>query len=154
MSEIIVVNEEVNSVIVQETVNNVNILSPGPQGPRGKSILNGNGVPSENLGLEGDFYYDKATTRFYGPKPTDSTWVGATSFLLTTSTFTYSFSIGQVIDQVSYWSLEIVHNMGYYPNVTIKNSAGDIVETGIDYNSINKITLTMAQPFGGIAYLS
>ena len=42
MSEIIVVNEEVNSVIVQETVNNVNILSPGPQGPRGKSILNGN----------------------------------------------------------------------------------------------------------------
>jgi hypothetical protein len=154
MSEIIVVNEEVNSVIVQETVNNVNILSPGPQGPRGKSILNGNGVPSENLGLEGDFYYDKATTRFYGPKPTDSTWVGSTSFLLTTSTFTYSFSIGQVIDQVSYWSLEIVHNMGYYPNVTIKNSAGDIVETGIDYNSINKITLTMAQPFGGIAYLS
>jgi hypothetical protein len=154
MSEIIVVNEEVNSVIVQETVNNVNILSPGPQGPRGKSILNGNGVPSENLGLEGDFYYDKTTTRFYGPKPTDSTWVGATSFLLTTSTFTYSFSIGQVIDQVSYWSLEIVHNMGYYPNVTIKNSAGDIVETGIDYNSINKITLTMAQPFGGIAYLS
>jgi hypothetical protein len=154
MSEIIVVNEEVNSVIVQETVNNVNILSPGPQGPRGKSILNGNGVPSENLGLEGDFYYDKATTRFYGPKPTDLTWVGSTSFLLTTSTFTYSFSIGQVIDQVSYWSLEIVHNMGYYPNVTIKNSAGDIVETGIDYNSINKITLTMAQPFGGIAYLS
>ena len=154
MSEIIVVNEEVNSVIVQETVNNVNILSPGPQGPRGKSILNGNGVPSENLGLEGDFYYDKTTTRFYGPKPTDSTWVGSTSFLLTTSTFTYSFSIGQVIDQVSYWSLEIVHNMGYYPNATIKNSAGDIVETGIDYNSINKITLTMAQPFGGIAYLS
>ena len=154
MSEIIVVNEEINSVIVKETVNNVSILSPGPQGPRGKSILNGNGVPSENLGLEGDFYYDKVSTRFYGPKPTDSTWVGTTSFLLTTSTFVYSFSIGQVINQVTYWSLEIVHNLGYYPNVTIKNSAGDIVETGIDYNSINQITLTMAQPFGGIAYLS
>ncbi len=28
------------------------------------------------------------------------------------------------------------------------------LETGIDYNSINKITLTMAQPFGGTAYLS
>jgi hypothetical protein len=154
MSETVVVNEEVNSVVVKETINNVNILSPGPQGPRGKTILNGNGAPSENLGLEGDFYYDKGTTRFYGPKPTDTTWVGAANFLLTTSTFTYSFSIGQLVNQGSYWSLEIVHNMGYFPNVTIKNSAGDIVETGIDYNSTNKITLTMAQPFGGIAYLS
>jgi hypothetical protein len=69
-------------------------------------------------------------------------------------TLSYPFSIGQVVDQGSYWSLEITHNMGYNPNVTVKNSAGDILETGIDYNSINKITLIMAQPFGGIAYLS
>ena len=144
----------VETIVVTVPNNEVVVSTPGPQGPRGKSILNGAGVPSENLGLEGDFYYDKVSTRFYGPKTTDATWVGATSFLLTTSTFTYSFSIGQVIDQGSYRSLEIVHNLGYYPNVTIKNSAGDIVETGIDYNSINKITLTMAQPFGGIAYLS
>ena len=144
----------VESVIVTEVVNNVIISSPGPQGPRGKSILNGNGVPAENLGLEGDFYYDKLTTRFYGPKPTDITWAGATNYLLSTSTLTYPFSIGQVTNQGSYWALEITHNMGYNPNVTVKNSAGDILETGIDYNSINKITLTMAQPFGGIAYLS
>ena len=142
------------TVIVTEVVNDVIISSPGPQGPRGKSILNGNGVPAENFGLEGDFYYDKATTRFYGPKPTDLTWAGATNYLLSTSTLTYPFSIGQVLNQGSYWSLEITHNMGYNPNVTVKNSAGDILETGIDYNSINKITLTMAQPFGGIAYLS
>jgi hypothetical protein len=144
----------VESVIVTEVVNDVIISSPGPQGPRGKSILNGNGVPSENLGLEGDFYYDKLTTRFYGPKPTDLTWAGATNYLLSTSTLTYPFSIGQVTNQGSYWALEITHNMGYNPNVTVKNSAGDILETGIDYNSINKITLTMAQPFGGTAYLS
>jgi hypothetical protein len=142
------------TVIVTEVVNDVIISSPGPQGPRGKSILNGNGVPAENLGLEGDFYYDKLTTRFYGPKPTDLTWAGATNYLLSTSTLTYSFSIGQVTNQGSHWALEITHNMGYNPNVTVKNSAGDILETGIDYNSINKITLTMAQPFGGIAYLS
>lgn len=142
------------TVIVTEVVNDVIISSPGPQGPRGKTILNGNGVPAENLGLEGDFYYDKLTTRFYGPKPTDLTWVGATNYLLSTSTLTYSFSIGQVVNQGSYWFIEIPHNMGYNPNVTVKNSAGDILETGIDYNSINKITLTMAQPFGGTAYLS
>lgn len=144
----------VDTVVVTEVVNDVIISSPGPQGPRGKTILNGNGVPAENLGLEGDFYYDKLTTRFYGPKPTDVTWSGATNYLLSTSTLTYAFSIGQVVNAGSYYYLEINHNMGYNPNVTVKNSAGDILETGIDYNSVNKITLTMAQPFGGTAYLS
>jgi len=143
----------VETIIVTVPNNEVVVSTPGPQGPRGKSILNGNGVPAENLGLEGDFYYDKTTTRFYGPKPTDLTWGGATNYLLN-STFTYPFSIGQVTNQGSYWALEITHNMGYNPNVTVKNSAGDILETGIDYNSINKITLIMAQPFGGTAYLS
>jgi hypothetical protein len=144
----------VDTVIVTEVVNDVVVSSPGPQGPRGKTILNGNGVPAENLGLEGDFYYDKLTTRFYGPKPTDLTWAGATNYLLSTSTLTYPFSIGQVVNAGSYYYVEITHNMGYNPNVTVKNSAGDILETGIDYNSVNKITLTMAQPFGGTAYLS
>ena len=144
----------VETVIVTEVVNDVIISSPGPQGPRGRTILNGEGVPAGNLGLEGDFYYDKLTTRFYGPKLSNTTWDTATNYLLSTMTLSYPFSIAQVTDQGSYWSLEITHNMGYNPNVTVKNSAGDILETGIDYNSINKITLTMAQPFGGIAYLS
>jgi hypothetical protein len=142
------------TVVVTEVVNDVIISSPGPQGPRGKTILNGDGIPSGNLGLEGDFYYDKSTTRFYGPKLLNTSWDGATNYLLSTMTLTYPFSINQVINQGSYWSLEITHNMGYNPNVTVKNSAGDVLETGIDYNSINKITLTMAQPFGGTAYLS
>jgi len=144
----------VDKIIVKETQNKVITSSPGPQGPRGKTILNGEGVPSNNLGLEGDFYYDKITTRFYGPKPSDLTWSGAPSYLLSSGTLTYSFSIGQVINMGSYHQLEITHNLGYNPNVTVKNSAGDVLETGIDYNSINKITLTMAQPFGGTAYLS
>jgi hypothetical protein len=156
MSETIVVNQTVNTVEVTESVTTLNVSSPGPQGPRGKTILNGTGAPSNNLGLEGDFYYDKDTTRFYGPKPTDLTWAGADNYLLSTSAnvLTYPFSIGQVINQGSYWAIEITHNLGYNPNATVKNSAGDILETGIDYNSINKITLTMAQPFGGTAYLS
>ena len=144
----------VEKVIVTEVVNDVIISSPGPQGPRGRTILNGEGVPAGNLGLEGDFYYDKLTTRFYGPKLSNTTWDTATNYLLSTMTLSYPFSIAQVTDQGPYWALEITHNMGYNPNVTVKNSAGDILETGIDYNSINQITLTMAQPFGGIAYLS
>ena len=150
----IVNNNDNPTVVITEQINKIVVSSTGPQGPRGKTILNGNGIPAGNLGFEGDFYYDKDTTRFYGPKPNDVSWDGATNYLLSTSTLTYPFSIGQVQNAGSYWYLEITHNMGYNPNVTVKNSAGDILETGIDYNSIKKITLTMAQPFGGTAYLS
>lgn len=143
------------TVQVTEVVNEIIVATPGPQGPRGKTILNGNGVPSNNFGLEGDFYYDKDTTRFYGPKLNDLSWSGATSYLLSTMTLTTSWELAQVTGPVNgTYSVVINHNMGYNPNITIKNSAGDVLETGIDYNSINQITLTMAQPFAGTAYLS
>jgi hypothetical protein len=142
------------TVVVTEQVSKIVVNTPGPQGPRGKSILNGNGVPSANLGFEGDFYYDKVTTRFYGPKPTDTTWAGATNYLLN-MTLEYSWELAQVSGPVNgIYSVSINHNLGMKPNVTIKSSAGDVLETGIDYNSINQITLTMAQPFSGTAYLS
>lgn len=142
------------TVVVTENINKVVISSTGTQGPRGRTILNGNGAPADNLGIEGDFYYDKDTTRFYGPKLQETTWAGATNYLLSTMTLTYPFSIGQVVNAGTYYYVEIQHNMGYHPNITVQNSAGDVLETGIDYNSINKITLLMAQPFGGTAYLS
>jgi hypothetical protein len=142
------------TVVVTENINKVVISTQGTQGPRGRTILNGNGVPAGNLGIEGDFYYDKLTTRFYGPKLLETSWDGATNYLLSTMTLTYPFSIGQVVNAGTYYYVEIEHNMGYHPNITVVNSAGDVLETGIDYNSINKITLLMAQPFGGTAYLS
>lgn len=142
------------TVIVTEVANEVIISSPGPQGPRGKSILNGTGAPAANLGMEGDFYYDKDTTRFYGPKPSETSWAGAVSYLLN-MTFEYAWELSQVTGPVSgIYSVSINHNLGMKPSVTVKSSAGDILETGIDYNSNNMITLTMAQPFSGTAYLS
>jgi hypothetical protein len=157
MSEIIVVNQTVNAVEVTESISTLNVSSPGPQGPRGKTILNGTGVPSNNLGLEGDFYYDKDTTRFYGPKLSDLNWSGATSYLLLAKITYYeqAWEINQLTGPVNgIYSLSISHNLGFRPNVTVKTSAGDVLETGIEYNSINQITLTMAQPFSGTAHLS
>lgn len=143
-----------NKVIINQPVNKLVVGTPGPQGPRGKTILNGNGIPSENLGLEGDFYYDKTTTKFYGPKPSDLTWAGATSYYLN-ATFVYSWEMAQVTGPVDgVYSVLVTHNLGFKPNVTIKSSAGDVLETGIDYNNNNTLTLTMAQPFSGTAYLS
>jgi hypothetical protein len=156
MTEVVKVTELEFNVKVQEAVNKVVVATPGPQGASGTSILNGNGAPAANLGAVGEFYYDKLTTRFYGPKITLETWDGSASFLLNKEYFlVYSWELAQVTGPVEdTYSLAINHNLGFYPNVTVKTSAGDILETGIDYNSTNTLTLTMAQPFSGTAYLS
>ncbi len=146
-------------VIVTEVINDVVVSAPGPQGPAGRTILNGIGAPAGNLGVTGDFYYDKSNTYFYGPKLSDLTWAGATFYPLQQlpSEFAkeHSWELAQVTGPVSgVYSVVIVHNLNFKPNVTVKNSAGDVLETGIDYNSNNQITLKMAQPFSGTAYLS
>lgn len=146
-------------VIVTEEVKKVIVKTPGPQGPAGRTILNGTGAPSNNLGITGDFYVNNSTHEFYGPKLTDSSWSGAAIIVLAASgadyAYTTSWELAHLTGPVDgIYSKEITHNLGFYPNVTTKNSAGDILETGIDYNNTSKITLTMAQPFAGTAYLS
>ena len=149
-----------NKVVVTKTVNQVNVMSPGPQGPRGKTILNGTGAPANNLGTTGDFYYNTDTTDFYGPKLVDNSWAGATviKFIQEGTDYAYSTSweLAHVQHNLSpnYYYVDLTHNLGFYPNVTVKTSAGDILETGIDYINLNTIKLTMAQPFSGTAYLS
>lgn len=48
----------------------------------------------------------------------------------------------------------IVHNLDFYPNVTVQDSAGTIVEGEIAYTSRNQIVLTFSAAFSGKAYLS
>lgn len=146
-------------VIIKKTENKVIVSSPGPQGQRGRTILNGSGAPANNLGIAGDFYYDIDTTRFYGPKPSDVTWVGALNYLLNNAASDYAKYMSWELAQVSgptdgIYSVQLDHNLNFYPNITIKDSSGDVVETGIEYDDLNTITLTMAQPFSGTAYLS
>lgn len=146
-------------VIVKEEKRKVIITSPGPQGPAGRTILNGSGAPSNNLGVTGDFYYNVVTTDFYGPKLTDLSWSGATviKFIQEGADYSYSTSweIAQVTGPVSgIYSVTINHNLDFFPNATIKDSSGETVETGLEYINTNTIKLTMAQPFSGTAYLS
>jgi hypothetical protein len=145
------------SVKVIEQKNKVIISTPGPQGPRGRTILNGTSAPANNLGLTGDFYFNSTTSEFYGPKLEDSTWAGAGIILLASApeNFSYSWEMSQITGPVSgVYSVVINHNLGFNPNVSVKSSSGDMLETGIDYNSTSRLTLTMAQPFSGTAYLS
>jgi hypothetical protein len=146
-------------VIVTEVKNKVIVKTPGPQGPAGKTILNGTAAPANNLGVAGDFYYNTQTTDFYGPKLTDLSWSGATviKFIQEGSEYSYSTSweIAQVSGPVSgVYSVSITHNLGFFPNITTKDSSGETVETGLEYVNTNTIKLTMAQPFSGTAYLS
>jgi hypothetical protein len=146
-------------VIVKETRNKVIVQTPGPQGPRGRTILNGTGAPSANLGLSGDFYVNNATHEFYGPKLNDLNWIGVNVITLTAAGTDYAYTTSWELTQVQgptqgFYHVTITHNLGFYPNVTIKDSTGDIVETGIEYTNSNQMILTMAQPFSGTAYLS
>ena len=147
-----------NVVKVTEQINKVVIATTGPQGPRGKSILNGTTAPANSFGIEGDFYFNTVTNEFYGPKLSNSTWAGANVIDLVTKediAFVYSWEMSQVQGPANgIYSVAINHNLGFSPNVTVKSSAGDVLETGIDYNSLNTLTLTMAQPFSGTAHLS
>ncbi|OQB78592.1 MAG: Collagen triple helix repeat (20 copies) [Planctomycetes bacterium ADurb.Bin126] len=45
----------------------------GLPGEDGRTVLNGIGAPSSEVGAEGDFYLDTQTTELYGPK-TDGVW--------------------------------------------------------------------------------
>jgi hypothetical protein len=50
------------------------------------------------------------------------------------------------------WTIN--HNLDFYPNVTVVDSAGTIVEGEIAYTSRNQIVLTFSAAFSGKAYLS
>ena len=144
------------AVTVTQVVNDVVISAPGPQGPAGRTILNGSGAPANNLGLTGDFYYNTENTDFYGPKLSDATWDGAVVIVLNRPiALESSWTINQMTGPVDgVYSIVIDHNLGFKPNATVKNTAGDVLETGIDYNSSNQITLRMSTPFSGTAHLS
>ena len=125
-----------NTVKVIEQVNKVVVSSSGTQGPRGRTILNGTIAPSNSLGLEGDFYFNTTTNEFYGPKLSNSTWAGAHIIDLVTKddiALSYSWEMSQIQGPVNGTYYVIInHNLGFSPNVTVKSSAGDVLETGID----------------------
>lgn len=52
----------------------------------------------------------------------------------------------------STWTIN--HNLDFYPNVTVVDSAGTIVEGEIAYTSRNQVVLTFSAAFSGKAYLS
>lgn len=54
----------------------------GPAGKDGSVIYSGEGAPSDNIGVTGDYYFDIETGNLYGPKMTNSSWAEANVFSL------------------------------------------------------------------------
>ena len=52
----------------------------------------------------------------------------------------------------SVWTIE--HNLNFYPNVTVVDSAGTNVEGELHYIDSNNLTVTFTSAFSGSAYLS
>lgn len=106
----------------------------GPQGPQGLAGTPGEGVPVG--GTTGQILTKSSSSNY------DTTWADL-------SVPTYEHVQGVVS---SYW--EVNHNLGYYPNVVIKDSAGSFIEADINYTSINQLIITLSVPLSGVAYLS
>lgn len=69
-----------------------NLGPVGPQGPRGSSVLSGEGAPEPTDGEDGDFWIDTAASEMYGPKEAGE-WGPGTSLVGPQGNmgFTYKF---------------------------------------------------------------
>lgn len=52
----------------------------------------------------------------------------------------------------STWTIN--HSLSFYPNVTVVDSAGSVVEGSVDYQSATVIVVNFSGAFSGKAYLS
>jgi hypothetical protein len=55
---------------------------------------------------------------------------------------------------VSSTTWTINHGLGFYPNLTVQDSAGTIYEGEITYTNSDSLTVTFSSAFSGKAYLS
>ncbi len=52
----------------------------------------------------------------------------------------------------SVWN--VVHNLGFQPNVFIEDTNGDDVEADVSHTSTNELVIRFSAPLSGTAYLS
>jgi len=80
---------------------------------------------------------------------TDDLTEGLTNKYFTVERVSFEHSQGSASNS---WT--ITHNLGFKPNVTVIDSAGNIVEGEIAYTNSNSLTVSFASAFSGKAYLS
>ena len=148
----VVIRATEKKIITVKNEDKVVVRSPGLAGPKGDpgtQILTGPGLPSNLIGKVGDLYVDTLSKITYGPKLITG-WPTAPLF----EAFNRNL-LGQVFDIPSPSSTwEIHHNLGYNPNATCIDSAGNVIEGDISYPNENTIVIEFIGGSSGKAYLS
>lgn len=103
----------------------------GPQGPQGEP-----GAGLEAGGDAGQVLAKASGTNY------DTEWVNLP---------TISYTHGQTATSATW---EIVHNLGFYPSVTVKDNYGNLIEGYVSYTSNSSLTIEFSSAFSGYAYLS
>ena len=80
---------------------------------------------------------------------TDDLTEGVTNLYFKTSRVAYTHLQGSPSNT---WVIN--HNLNFYPNVTVQDSAGTIYEGEISYTNLDSLTVTFSSAFSGKAYLS
>ncbi len=133
-NRVIVDKRDQNKIVVQEQITKIEISQGGPQGATGPQGPTG---PQGATGATG-------ATGPAGPAGADG------------------IAAEEVVDLVSYvhnqiatsnvWT--ITHSLGFFPNVSVYNSADTMVEGEIVHNDINSLTINFSAAFSGKAHLS
>jgi hypothetical protein len=106
----------------------------GPTGPQGTTGPAGIGIPSG--GSTGQILTKSTSTDY------DTSWQ---------STKAASYRHSQSNPSATW---VIAHNLNFYPNATVEETTGHLIEGIITYNDTNTVTLSFSQAVSGIAYLS
>jgi hypothetical protein len=112
----------------------------GASGPQGVQGANGGGVTLQQLS-------DAILASALGS--TDDLPEGISNLYFKTSRVAYTHT-----QSVASSTWVVNHNLSFYPNVTVKDSAGTIYEGEISYTSLGSLTLTFSSAFSGTAFLS
>lgn len=112
----------------------------GTQGVQGTQGLQGGGASTQDIA---DAIASAALDN------TDDLPEGTTNKYFTVGRVSYTHTQG-----VSSNTWAITHNLGFYPNVTVVDSAGTIYEGEITYTNTNSLTVSFSAAFSGKAYLS
>ena len=112
----------------------------GTTGAQGVQGTNGGGVTLQQL---------NAALAGSALGSTDDLTEGVTNLYFKTSRVAYTHTQGVASNT---WT--ITHNLGFYPNLTVQDSAGTIYEGEITYTDSVSLTVTFSSAFSGKAYLS
>lgn len=148
-NEIYVSVEEIrNEVLVDATLTDVSVNLIGIQGPRGNSILSGEGPPTnDSLGINGDFYIDIIADAIYGPKLNNEWPDNPFSVFASTNRFVFSQTTASAL-----WTVN--HPLGGRPSVTVVDSSSTVVFGEVTYLSDTSVRISFSAPFSGFAYLT